>query len=270
MFLPPSRKKGNYDSPSLFDALCLLPVTCHLSLVTLLLITCHLSLVTVLAGCAPYLEAGRPVAGPGMVPSVPGVYHRVEKGQTLWRISKVYGVELDTLAAANRLTDAGRIEVGQQLFIPGATSVRRVTASVPAAGGHAPVAFEAMDPSEDFIWPVRGRVIAPFGVRTELGPNKGINVQAPEGTLVRVARSGRVTFVDENLRGFGKTLILDHGEELSTVYAHLNTIAVTVGQVVRRGEVLGTVGSTGRAPTPFLHFEVRRRHRPENPFYYLP
>jgi len=225
------------------------------------------ALVVVLAGCAPYLEAGRPAAGPASVMGVPGVYHRVERGQTVWRIAQVYGVGLDTLVAANRLADAGRVEVGQRLFIPGARDVLPVL--VPAQRpGDGPVGGTVL--GEDFIWPVRGRVQTFFGVRTHHGPNRGIDIQAPEGAQVRAARSGRVTFLNQHLRGFGQTVILDHGDALSTVYAHLASITVTAGQPVRQGQVIGVVGSTGRATAPSLHFEVRRRHRPENPFYYLP
>lgn len=204
--------------------------------------------------------------------AVSGVYHRVERGQTIWRIAKTYGVELDAVVAANRLADARRVEVGQQLFIPGATQVVVVPSS------RAPLTEPARrvetgripdDANEEFIWPVKGRVIAYFGGRTAHGANKGIDIQAPSGMQVRAARSGRVVFLEANLRGFGKTVIVEHADELATVYTHLDNITVAAHQVVRQGEMIGTVGSTGRANAPFLHFEVRRRHRPENPIYFL-
>ena len=124
-------------------------------------------------------------------------------------------------------------------------------------------------PGEDFIWPVRGQVVSVFGSQTPQGPNKGVNIGAQEGTGVIAARSGRVSFLDENLKGYGKTVIIDHGDQLSTVYTHLSSIGVGVGDSVRQGQSIGTVGSTGRAAAPFLHFEIRRRHRAENPFYFL-
>jgi len=223
--------------------------------------------VVVLAGCAPYIEAGGPAVGPTPSMGLPGVYHRVERGQTVWRIAQVYGVELGTLVAANRLADAGRIEVGQRLFIPGARDVLPVPV-LAQRPGDGPAGGTVL--GEDFIWPVHGRVRTFFGIRTHHGPNRGIDIQTPEGTQVRAARSGRVAFLDQHLRGFGKTVILDHGGALSTVYTHLASIAVTAGQPVHQGQVIGVVGSTGRATVPSLHFEVRRHHRPENPFYYLP
>lgn len=218
-------------------------------------------------GCAPYTAAAGSV-GAAVPPAKSGVYHRVERGQTVWRIARAYGVDLATLAAVNRLGDARRIEVGQQIFIPGAANAVDVTpptAAIPAAS----VARVPIEGSEDFIWPVRGRVIAYYGAGTPHGPNKGMDIQAPAGTQVLAARSGRVVFRDENLRGFGKTVIVEHGDELATVYTHLASLAVSADQIVHQGDIIGFVGSTGRANAPFLHFEVRRRHRPENPIYFL-
>jgi len=153
-----------------------------------------------LAGCAPYIEAeaGKPsswVAGAGR-----GVYHRVEAGETLWRIARTYGVDMDALLAANRWMDARRIEVGQQVFIPQASEVRPVP---PSRGGGSSSPGEAgpsaFVPTEDFIWPLKGRVISFFGTWTAHGPNKGLDIQAPAGTVVRVARFGRVSFLEASV-----------------------------------------------------------------------
>ena len=152
----------------------------------------------------------------------------------------------------------------------GATQALSIPAPAPPGPGAPDDSSSGAVVGEEFIWPVRGRVIAFFGTRTSHGPNKGVDIQAPEGTEVRAARSGRIVFRDDNLRGFGKTVILDHGEALSTIYAHLASMTIAAGHVVRQGQVIGLVGSTGRAAAPVLHFEIRRQHRPENPFYYLP
>ncbi|MBI4227531.1 MAG: peptidoglycan DD-metalloendopeptidase family protein [Candidatus Omnitrophica bacterium] len=227
-------------------------------------------------GCAPYFEAGGGVAAPlAAPPQVSGIYHRVERGQTVWRIAKTYGVELEALVAANRLADARRVEVGQQLFIPGARRGDAPIGDTLPIGSVSPIGASphpspADGPEGDeFIWPVRGRVLAYYKAPTPHGPNKGIDIQAPAGVQVRAARAGRIVFLDENLRGFGKTVIVEHADELATVYAHLEAVAVVPQQTVRQGEIIGSVGSTGRATAPFLHFEVRRRHRPENPMYFL-
>ncbi len=222
-------------------------------------------MVGLASGCTAYVE---PSGGAKIVPQFnqAGVYHRVERGQTLWRIAKVYGVPLQSIVDANHLADAGRLEIGQQIFVPGSSEAMKVRAT----SGSARQRRVVIAKGEDFIWPVRGRLISRFGAPTHDGRNRGINIAARIGTPVKAARSGVVAFSKENLRGFGKTVIIDHGENFSTVYAYLDSIAVVSGQVIQQHEVIGTVGNTGRASHAALHFEIRRRHESKNPHFYLP
>jgi murein DD-endopeptidase MepM/ murein hydrolase activator NlpD len=204
---------------------------------------------------ASILSAGFPTAQP-----VPGVYHRVESGQTLWRISRMYGVDLDEIVAANQIPDAGKITKGQLVFIPGASkrNVSRTSATAKTV------------PAESFVWPVQGKVISHFGSSTNGVLNKGINIQAEEGTLVLASRSGTVQFIHDKVKGFGKTLMIDHGDGFVTVYAHNSEILVSVGQHVRQSNPVARVGTTGRGSDPFLHFEIRKNHKPKNPLFFLP
>jgi septal ring factor EnvC (AmiA/AmiB activator) len=121
---------------------------------------------------------------------------------------------------------------------------------------------------EMFAWPVKGNIITPFGVNGSLR-SKGIDIKAREGSYVRAAKSGRVVYCDPNLKGFGKTVILDHGGGVQTVYAYNSDILVKVGDDVTKGAVIARSGATGRAREPSLHFEVRRNGEPQNPAYYL-
>ncbi len=189
-----------------------------------------------------------------------GLYHRVEKGQTLWQVAKAYNVELDQLVQANRLPDASKLEVGQLIFVP---SVIEGRARTPGASR---VSF---DPN-GFVWPVQGKVVTHFGSRRGLVANKGIDIEAHAGAAVKAARAGRVAFSDEQLRGYGKTVIIDHGDDFSTVYAHNELLLVRVGQRLQQGEVIAKMGATGHAAAPVLYFEIRKAHRPQNPMYYLP
>ena len=189
-----------------------------------------------------------------------GLYHTVKKGETLWGISRYYGVDIDKIVEANGLSDAARIETGQAVLIPYGRS--------PSSGkpsGPIPIYSK-----EDFIWPVKGKIITSFGANKGGTPNKGIDIQAKEGTTVVASRSGRVIFCEEKVKGFGKTVILDHGDGIQTVYSHNAEIAVSVGQDMRQGQPLAKVGASGRGASPYLHFEIRKRHRPQNPLYYLP
>lgn len=125
------------------------------------------------------------------------------------------------------------------------------------------------------IWPVEGESTDSFGVRgnpfggggAEFHP--GQDIAAPRGTPVFAPADGRVVEAGWK-NGYGQTIVLDHGNGLTTRYAHLSKIEVTADQELRRGEQLGQVGSTGRSTGPHLHYEVRVGELPVSPRRYLP
>ncbi len=123
------------------------------------------------------------------------------------------------------------------------------------------------------LWPVEGPIASGFGVREdpingEGAFHSGIDIDAPIGTPVRAAADGDVTEASMN-SGYGREVILNHGHDLLTVYAHLSAFAVFVGQHVARGQIIGYVGESGRATGPHLHYEVRVHNVPVNPHKYL-
>ena len=124
-----------------------------------------------------------------------------------------------------------------------------------------------------FDWPLRGPISSPFGQRVHpvfktKAFHSGIDISAPSGTPVKAAAAGEVLF-DGWLRGYGQVVILDHGRNYSTVYAHLSSTAVREGQVVQAGTVIGRVGKTGTTTGYHLHFEVRVGSGVKNPLDYL-
>ena len=121
-----------------------------------------------------------------------------------------------------------------------------------------------------FSWPVRGQVLAPFGAKEDGVSLKGIVIRSAEGEKVRAAQMGRVILVDEKLKGYGKTVILEHPNEFSTTYARNSEILVKVGQWVRRGDPIALGGRAGRGASPQLYFEIRRKAKAEDPKNYLP
>lgn len=219
------------------------------------LYTIYYILATVLIGCAT-VGKGPPRPPEGMR----GIYHRVKKGQTLWRISRVYEVELEKISRINRLADTSRIYVGQLIFIPGTTNaIEDLTLET-----------DFTDKGGDFIWPVEGKVVSFFGMKRDRVKNKGICIQTRKGNPVLAARSGRVAFCSEELKGYGKIIIIDHLDAYSTVYTQNLKNLVKLDQLVKQGQVIARAGASGRAGAPELYFEIRKGHKPQNPFFYLP
>lgn len=123
------------------------------------------------------------------------------------------------------------------------------------------------------IWPTRGRLSSPFGYRKNpftkrVQFHKAIDITAKTGTPIRAPASGTVTYA-KWFSSYGNTIDIDHHNGLKTRYAHLSKILVQVGQKVERGEIIGSVGSTGRSVSPHLHYEVYRNGRAVNPMYYI-
>jgi murein DD-endopeptidase MepM/ murein hydrolase activator NlpD len=115
---------------------------------------------------------------------------------------------------------------------------------------------------------VEGEVTSGFGPRRG-SFHDGIDISAPHGVPVVAAAAGRVIFSDE-IRGYGKLVIIQHREGYITIYAHNRVNLVKEGQTVRQGQAVAEVGQSGRASGPHLHFEIRKDNLARNPLRYLP
>jgi murein DD-endopeptidase MepM/ murein hydrolase activator NlpD len=212
------------------------------------------------AGCAP-----RAPASPPKRPQ--GVYHTVRPGENLFRIGKAYDVTFEELARVNGIKDAGQIRVGQRIFVPGAA--RQLPVEIITPVEPAPGAPEPLEPSaEKFLWPVNGTINSGFGPRGA-SFHDGVDIAAPEGTPIHAVEKGEVIYSDQ-LRGYGRIVILRHAEGFVSVYAHNEINLVREGQTVSRGEIVARVGTTGRVSGPHLHFEIRRNNAAQDPVRYLP
>jgi murein DD-endopeptidase MepM/ murein hydrolase activator NlpD len=123
------------------------------------------------------------------------------------------------------------------------------------------------------LWPVRGEITAGFGQRLdpfsgEGAFHTGVDIGAPYGARVEASADGIVLQAGPDF-GYGNEVLVDHGFGLMTKYAHLSKISVAVGQQVKQGQEIGTVGMTGRATGPHLHYEVIVNDTPVNPMKYL-
>jgi murein DD-endopeptidase MepM/ murein hydrolase activator NlpD len=183
-----------------------------------------------------------------------GVYHKVGKGQTLWRIARAYDVAVGDLVRANNIPDVAEIEVNQLILIPGAREVRSVAAPGEDGG------------SKEFVWPLKGRVISYFNQPDRGRVVKGIYIEAGPGETVRASRGGRVVFADV-LAGYGEALVIDHEDGYYSLYARNAVLLVKPGDLVSQRQPVANVGiMDGRS---FLHFQIHRNAREENPLFYL-
>ena len=196
-----------------------------------------------------------------------GVYHTVKRHQTLWRICKTYRVDIDEVARINHIRDPSRIQVGQKIFIPGAKRVLKVDIYIDDIGARRgrPGDLKTIALARGrFIWPVRGKVTREFGLRGTM-KHDGIDISAPLGTPIRAADFGKVLYSGNEIKGYGNIIIIEHGQGFITVYAHNRTNDVAEGEKVKRGQIIGRLGRTGRTSGPNLHFETRVNNRPVNP-----
>lgn len=132
---------------------------------------------------------------------------------------------------------------------------------------------ESPESSSSFQWPVRSRITSEFGKRKdpftgESRFHRGIDLAATEGTPVEACREGRV-ILSEYQKGYGNVVVLDHGQGVTTLYAHNRENFVKEGEWIKKGAPVAEVGSTGRSTGPHLHFEIRRHGRHLDPLEFL-
>ena len=233
--------------------------------------------------------------------------YEVRPGDTLWSISRSFGVDLCTLTAVNGIDDGGVLLPGQVLILPAVRGEthrvargetlwslsRRYQVSVRhlmsvngiqdpealAAGRELVIPLPAAQPAggtaaysqqdeERFLaWPLRGELTSLFGPRGGEF-HHGLDIAGDGGDDIRAADRGEVIHTGW-LPYYGYALILDHGGGLKTLYGHLSEFLVEEGNFVERSEVIGRVGNTGRATGPHLHFEVRINDRAVDPLPFL-
>jgi murein DD-endopeptidase MepM/ murein hydrolase activator NlpD len=223
----------------------------------------------------------------------------VAPGETLSKISRLYGKPVGEIAKANNLGASTRLNVGDRLVIPGVRS-SAIKSQVPAVAEAKPVpspAPESTDtlqsasifaPASDtspangsaktadetgalpkFRWPANGRVISGFGPMTNGQQNDGINIAVPENTPIKAAEDGVVAYAGNELKGYGNLVLVRHSNGFVTAYAHAKELLVKRGDQVKRGQVIARSGQSGNVNAPQLHFEVRKGASPLDPTRFL-
>jgi murein DD-endopeptidase MepM/ murein hydrolase activator NlpD len=138
---------------------------------------------------------------------------------------------------------------------------------------HSAIFQELSSSKSKTVFPLEGRISSRFGHRIDPihghdSHHKGLDIAAKEGTAIKAMRSGTVTFAGTR-GGYGKLVVVDHGNGLESRYAHCSAVNVRVGQNVDAGAPIAAVGSTGRSTGPHLHLEVRKDGHAVDPMKYL-
>jgi murein DD-endopeptidase MepM/ murein hydrolase activator NlpD len=236
-------------------------------------------------------------AAPAAVPAALsyGGFHIAGPGDTLLKIARRYRVSLLDLARANKVAPHVQIRLGDRLAIPVKSAPAQraeVTPQQPAVQNTAspqqmasvnpqhsanlasPTETPDVDRKQDtagrsFRWPVRGRIVAAFGAKTDGRHNDGINIAVPEGTPVKAAEVGVVAYAGNELKGYGNLILVRHPNGFVTAYAHASELLVKRGDKVTRGQIIAKSGRTGAINAPQLHFEIRKGSTPVDPIPHL-
>lgn len=202
-----------------------------------------------------------------------GVKHKVKRGETLAKIAQLYGVEASAIIDENDLIDEDALRIGDELVIPGGKKLPTVvptpvTQRTPRSYVGGVPSSATADPGTKLLWPTTTRHITQYyGWR-----HTGLDIASRESPPIFAAESGTVTRVSSNGSwngGYGNMIIIDHGNGLQTLYGHLKTLFVGVGDVVVRGQNIAIMGNTGRSTGPHVHFEVRVGGKRVNPLTYI-
>ena len=221
--------------------------------------------------------------------------YTVRPGDTIYSIASKYDVDQDTLMQNNDISDPTTLPVGKRLKIPrienGSNGNQKAMpnnhsstqTSDKGNGTGTETTQSAIDKIKtqktptaiskskmDFIWPVKGVVVRPYGKDSEGRINDGIKIGAPEGAKIVAASDGEVIFSSDTFPAYGNLIVIKHKNNMATLYAHNRVNLVAKGVKVVKGQQIAEVGSTGRVTTPAMHFEVRVGSNPVDPMNYLP
>src|SRR5579871_686388 len=208
---------------------------------------------------------------------VAGSFHRVKSGETLANLAKRYRISEREIMETNGIANPKHLRSGQLLFMPDPDPIgAKIAWTTARREKHASGAKEKQTHdhpprfSEPLVFPVRsGEIVYRFSKAKE-HPYDGIGIKGALGAAVVAAQEGRVIFVGDDGTKFGLMIIVEHQVlPYITIYAHLKHATVKTGQLIKRGQPMGTVGTSGDVSQPHLHFQIRVNRQPQDPEKYL-
>lgn len=186
---------------------------------------------------------------------ITGVRHTVKSGDTVTSIAKKYKGDAEDIAKYNGIAADAKLSIGDIVLVPEGEIAAVAVKGKPSTSVSSPNST----PNGFFTRPLVG------GRKTQgIHGNNGVDIAALTGTPVLAAADGQVIVARSSgyNGGYGDMVIIKHNGNIQTVYAHLNSVGVSTGQYVSKGQTIGTVGNTGRSTGPHLHFEVRGAKNP--------
>jgi lipoprotein NlpD len=223
-------------------------------------------------GCASGCATTSPP--PDVEPPAAGTFHTVRPGETVWDLARRHGLSVEEIVEVNGLPSADEVAAGQVLFLPAGGRVDdddRERAPDDAAARTVDVDVLPPTGSTPLAWPVDGVVLRAFSAAKGTRPgHDGLLVAAPADTPVRAAADGEVVFAGDQGTDYGVLVVLRHADDVVTVYGHLDALLVKQGDVVKAGQRIASVGTSGGAESPRLHFQARRGRTPVDPMPLLP
>ncbi len=199
---------------------------------------------------------------------VTGVKHTVSRGETVQSIAKKYDSSSQAIVDWPYNTfvndEVFELAVGQTLVIPDGVKPDEVQVNPRPSIARLTPDAGSITASGNWVWPTAGRITQGFAWY-----HKGLDIANHDGPPVVAADSGRVIAVLSTKYGYGNHIIIDHGNGFQTLYAHLSSFRVEVGQNVAKGSIIGIMGSTGRSTGTHLHFEIRQNGAALPPLSFL-
>jgi murein DD-endopeptidase MepM/ murein hydrolase activator NlpD len=190
------------------------------------------------------------------LPPIDGSMVPVEPGQTLEQLASALRLDPAVIRGLNNLAPSTPLPA--ELFVPDVSTADLPRRAIPMAP-----ASDTRHHLVRFLWPTQGTITTFF-----LAWHPGLDIANAYGTKEMAADGGRVVFAGWG--SYGIYVRIDHGNGFTTVYGHLQQVAVATGQLVQPGQLIGYMGATGRATGSHLHFEIRYHDVPQNPLDYLP
>lgn len=243
-----------------------------------------ITLVTLLIGCVTtgsFVSVERKFSE--RVPT--SGFHHVKRGETLYAIAWTYGFDYRQLANINGIGAPYTIYPGQKIKVTGAKNTASAPTNMRDERSKPTSSVAQNKPQSNAVtapytppkvsnnanpvwkWPANGRLIAQYSTSSPV--NKGIDIAGSLGESIFAATEGTVVYAGQGLRGYGNLVIIKHNDTYLSAYAHANRILVSEQEVVKVGQPIAEIGSTGTDKV-MLHFEIRQNGKPVDPLQYLP